>query len=64
MGGTSFRTFASMAFEEADMMGWWEVKFVDCSRLPTLSTRSFMKTVRFNRIRRKQRAKQGFSEAG
>jgi hypothetical protein len=53
-----------MAFEEADMMGCCEVKFVDCSRLPTLSTRSFMKTVYSDRTSMKERGKAGFCEAG
>jgi hypothetical protein len=54
MGGTNFRTLASMAFEEADMEGCCEV---NCSRLPTLSTRCVMNTICWNGILRKEMAK-------
>ena len=42
MGGTSLRTLSSIDFAEADMTGFWEVNWVDWSKLPTLSTRSFI----------------------
>lgn len=64
IGGTNFRTLASMAFEEVDMEGCCEVNCMGCSRLPTWSTRCVMNTICWNGILRKQMAKGTSMEHG